>query len=93
MQKKKTQKIPSHELPQRLAQARGDETLDLLITNVQLLDVITGEIYPTTIAIGGEFIVGVGLEYQNSPPIALTMRKDPTSLQDLLMLICMWSLQ
>ncbi|WP_415063046.1 adenine deaminase [Bdellovibrio sp.] len=65
--KKKTQKISTQELPQRLAQARGDAELDLLITNVQLLDVITGEIYPTAVAIGGEYIVGVGLEYLGSP--------------------------
>ncbi|UOF01254.1 adenine deaminase [Bdellovibrio reynosensis] len=64
---KKTQKISSLELPQRLAQARGDAELDLLITNVQLLDVITGEIYPTAIAVGGQYIVGVGLEYLDSP--------------------------
>ncbi|MBO9668545.1 MAG: amidohydrolase family protein [Bdellovibrio sp.] len=66
LQNKKTQSIPRKELPSRLAQARGDETLDLLITNVQLLDVITGEIYPTCVAIGGEYIVGVGLDYQDS---------------------------
>lgn len=64
--KKKTQRISSQELPQRLAQARGDAELDLLITNVQLLDVITGEIYPSAIAIGGDTIVGVGLEYLGS---------------------------
>lgn len=61
---KKTQKIASDLLPARLSQARGDGTLDLLITNVQMLDVITGDIYPTCIAIGGEHIVGVGMEYQ-----------------------------
>ncbi|MEK2646336.1 adenine deaminase [Bdellovibrio sp. BCCA] len=65
--KKKTQKISSQELPERLAQARGDAELDMLITNVQMLDVITGETYPTAIAIGGEYIVGVGLEYLGSP--------------------------
>lgn len=65
--KKKTQKISNLELPQRLAQARGDAELDLLITNVKLLDVVTGEIYPTSIAIGGSYIVGVGLEYSDSP--------------------------
>lgn len=61
---KKTQKISKADLKDRLAQARGDGSLDLLIKNVQLLDVITGEIYPTCIAVGGEHIVGVGLEYQ-----------------------------
>jgi adenine deaminase len=60
---KKTQRIHSSELPKKLAQARGAEKLDLLIKNVQLLDVITGEIYPTSIAIGGDHIVGIGLEY------------------------------
>lgn len=64
---KKTQKIASDLLPARLSQARGDGTLDLLITNVQMLDVITGDIYPTCIAIGGEHIVGVGMEYQDQP--------------------------
>ncbi len=65
--KKKTQKISAQEFPQRLAQARGDAELDLLITNVQLLDVITGDVYPTVVAIGGEYIVGVGVEYLGSP--------------------------
>lgn len=64
---KKTQKIPRKDLTTRLAQSRGDDTLDLLITNVHLLDVITGEIYPTCIAIGGEHIVGVGNEYESQP--------------------------
>lgn len=64
---KKTQKISHQELPQRLAQARGDAPLDLLIKNIQLLDVITGEIYPTCIAVGAEDIVGVGLEYSDAP--------------------------
>lgn len=63
---KKTQNLSSQELPSRLSQARGDLPLDLLIKNIQLLDVITGEIYPTCIAIGGEHIVGVGTEYTDS---------------------------
>ena len=53
-------------MPERLSQARGDSQLDILIKNIQLLDVVTGEIYPTCIAIGGEHIVGVGLEYADS---------------------------
>lgn len=64
--RKNTQSLSHKELPERLAQARGDQELDLLITNVQLLDVITGEIYPTCIAIGGQHIVGVGLDYLDS---------------------------
>lgn len=66
LRKKRTQSLPLSELTTRLAQARGDAELDILITNVQLLDVITGEIYPTVIAIGGEHIVGVGWEYKNA---------------------------
>lgn len=66
LSKKKTQNIPSHELPKKLAQARGAEKLDLLIKNIRLLDVITGEIYPSCIAIGGDHIVGVGMEYEDS---------------------------
>lgn len=63
---KRTQNIPRAEIPNRLAQARGDEALDLLVRNIQILDVITGEIYPSAIAIGGEFIVGVGLDYADA---------------------------
>ncbi|MFS4459224.1 adenine deaminase [Bdellovibrio sp. HCB2-146] len=66
LSKKKTQNIPSHELPKKLAQARGAEKLDLLIKNIRLLDVITGEIYPSCIAIGGDHIVGIGMEYEDS---------------------------
>lgn len=64
---KKTQKIPRQDRSTRLAQARGEETLDILITNVNLLDVITGEVYSTCIAVGGEHIVGVGADYENQP--------------------------
>ncbi|MEK2690503.1 adenine deaminase [Bdellovibrio sp. GT3] len=67
LQNKKTQGIPRTELPTRLAQARGDEKVDILIKNIQILNVITGEIYPSVIAIGGEYIVGVGLEYADAP--------------------------
>lgn len=66
LSRKKTQRISAPELPQRLAQARGDAELDLLIKNVRILDVITGEIYASAIAIGGDTIVGVGLEYSNA---------------------------
>ncbi|WP_413294176.1 adenine deaminase [Bdellovibrio sp. HCB185ZH] len=66
LQNKRTQNISRTELPTRLAQARGDEILDVLIRNIQILDVITGDTYPSAVAIGGEYIVGVGLDYQDA---------------------------
>ncbi len=47
-------------LTDRIAAARGDIPVDLLLTNVQLVNVFTGEIYPTEIAIKDGVIVGVG---------------------------------
>jgi len=40
--------------------ARGDEPADLVLRNAQLVNVFSGEIEATDIAIGGEQIVGVG---------------------------------
>ncbi|MBZ0308158.1 MAG: adenine deaminase [Anaerolineae bacterium] len=51
------------ELAQKIAIARGHEPADLLLTNLQLINVHTGEIYPTEIAIAGSRIVGVGEGY------------------------------
>jgi adenine deaminase len=47
-----------------IAVARGDIPADLLLTNLQLVNVYTGEIYPTEVAIAGEMIVGVGSGYE-----------------------------
>ena len=46
-----------------LAVARGDEPADLLLTNLQLVNVHTGEIYPDQLAILDGMIVGVGDGY------------------------------
>lgn len=46
-----------------IAAARGQTTADLLLTNLQLVNVLTGEVYPTRIAIAGGIIVGVGDGY------------------------------
>lgn len=51
-------------LVERLEVARGDKPADLLLTNVQLVNVFTGEIYPTSIAISSTHIVGVGDGYE-----------------------------
>ena len=45
---------------QRVAAARGDAPLDLLIENVQLVNVYTREIYPADIGISGGYIVFAG---------------------------------
>ncbi len=50
-------------LPERIAAARGLEPADLLLTNARLVNVFTGEIYPTEIAIKDGIIVGVGDGY------------------------------
>jgi len=50
-------------LNERIAVARGDQPADLLLTNLQLVNVHSGEIYPTEIAIAGSRIVGMGTGY------------------------------
>ena len=52
------------ELADRLAIARGERPADVVLTNLQLVNVFTGEIYPTEIAIAGTHIVGVGEGYE-----------------------------
>ncbi|MFP4321191.1 MAG: adenine deaminase [Anaerolineales bacterium] len=49
--------------PERIAVARGDQPADLLLTNLQLVNVLSGEIYPTDIAIYDGMIVGTGPGY------------------------------
>jgi adenine deaminase len=50
-------------LADRITAARGDGTVDLLLTNLHLVNVFTGEVYPTEIAITGPYIVGLGPGY------------------------------
>ena len=44
--------------------ARGDAPVDLLLKNVNLINVVSGEIYPTDIAIADQLIVGLGNNYE-----------------------------
>lgn len=44
--------------------ARGDKTVDLVLRNVQLINVFSGEIYQTDVAIDNGVVVGVGSEYR-----------------------------
>lgn len=50
-------------LSERIAAARGQAAADLLLTNLQLVNVFSGEVYPTQIAIKDSIIVGVGEGY------------------------------
>lgn len=43
--------------------ARGDAPVDLLLKNVNLINVVSGEIYPTDIAIADQLIVGLDHHY------------------------------
>ena len=47
----------------RLAVARQDKPADLILRNAQLINVITGEIYPTDIVIHERYVVAVGEGY------------------------------
>ncbi|MDZ7330764.1 MAG: adenine deaminase [candidate division KSB1 bacterium] len=44
--------------------ARGDHPVSLLLKNVNLINVVSGEIYPTNIAIDDQLIVGIDNEYE-----------------------------
>ncbi len=51
------------DLPKIISVARGAEPADLLLENAQLVNVLSGEIHPTDIAISGSRIVGLGSGY------------------------------
>lgn len=51
------------DLTERLAIARGERPADLLLTNLQLVNVFTGEVYRSEIAIAGTRIIGLGEGY------------------------------
>jgi adenine deaminase len=51
------------ELARLIAQGRGTEPADLVISNVRLLDLVSGNLTKTDIAIGGDRIVGTYARY------------------------------
>ena len=53
----------------RIAQGRGASQADLVISNVRLLDLITGDLAPTDIAICGDTIVGTYGRYKGARTI------------------------
>lgn len=54
-----------------LAVARGDEPADLLFTNARVVNVFTGEILKTDVALVGEYIAAVGDGYSGQTEIDL----------------------
>ena len=54
-----------------IAAARGQDAADLLLTNLQVINVFTGEIYPSSIAIKDGLIVGLGDGYDAAQTIDL----------------------
>ena len=62
--------------------ARGDSPCDLLLTNLQLVNLHTGEIYPSTIAIKDGVIVGIGDGYQATQTLDLGGRYVAPALID-----------
>ncbi len=52
--------------------ARGDAPVDLLLKNVNLINVVSGEIYPANVAIDDQLIVGMGNNYDAKNEIDLT---------------------
>lgn len=50
-------------LEQRIAQARGDETADLVLRGGQVFCLVTGDFITGDVAICGDRIVGIGAEY------------------------------
>ena len=58
------------DLKRRIDQARGSHQADLVVKNVRMLDIVTGEIVRTDIAICGSLIVGTyDLDYRGAREI------------------------
>jgi adenine deaminase len=59
------------ELTHFLQIARGDESADLVLRNGRVINVFTGEIIETDVAIAGDRIVGVGPDYEAQEEVNL----------------------
>ncbi|OCC04548.1 adenine deaminase [Labrys sp. WJW] len=56
--------MDARELARLIAQGRGTEPADLVIKNVRLLDLVSGDLTETDIAVGGDRIVGTYASYR-----------------------------
>lgn len=57
-------KVSSQELARRIAQGRGEEPADLVIRGTRLLDLVTGALVESDIAICGDTIIGTHGRYE-----------------------------
>src|SRR5437763_1587669 len=62
------------DLSRLLSIARGAEPADLVLQNARLVNVLSGEVYPTSIAIAGERVAGLGDGYTGKRTIDLEGR-------------------
>ncbi|HYO15140.1 MAG TPA: amidohydrolase family protein, partial [Thermoanaerobaculia bacterium] len=62
------------DLPRLLAIARGDEPADLFLANARLVNVLSGEVYGTGIALAGSLVAGLGDSYPARRTIDLDQR-------------------
>ncbi len=60
------------DLEQRIAQGRGDEPADLVLSGACVLDVVTGALIDDDVAICGDTIVGIGAAYEGREVIDVT---------------------
>ena len=56
--------VTAGELARRVAQGRGKEPADVVIRDVRMLDLVTGALVPTDIALCGDTIVGTYARYE-----------------------------
>jgi adenine deaminase len=52
------------ELRRRITLATGQEKVDLVVKNANLVNVLSGQIYQTDVAIAGDIFVGLGEGYE-----------------------------
>lgn len=52
------------DLSRLIAFARGDEPADLILSNGRLVNVLSGEVYPTDVVLAESFVVGLGPGYR-----------------------------
>lgn len=55
---------PLSELRSKITLAKGQKRVDLVVKNANLVNVLSGQIYQTDVAIVGDFIVGLGEGYE-----------------------------